>query len=94
MPWTPSQAFPHPLANIHSSNAASNLTNFMSYNIVDMMTWQGLGDIINRFRKETLGLEPISLMFAPGLACRLKIPFTYCWYDFLPKRFNFFSIHY
>jgi hypothetical protein len=51
----------------------------MSYALVDMLTWQGLGDIINRFRKESLGLEPVSLMWAPGMLARLKIPYTYCW---------------
>ncbi|KAF2808344.1 UDP-Glycosyltransferase/glycogen phosphorylase [Mytilinidion resinicola] len=79
MPWSPTQAFPHPLANIQSSNADASLSNFMSYTLVDMMTWQGLGDLINRFRKESLGLEPVSLMWAPGMLARLKIPYTYCW---------------
>ena len=53
----------------------------MSYALVEMMTWQGLGDIINRFREKSLGLEPVSLMWAPGMASRLRIPYTYCWYD-------------
>lgn len=84
MPWSPTQAFPHPLANIQSSNADQSITNFMSYALVEMMTWQGLGDIINRFREKSLGLEPVSLMWAPGMASRLRIPYTYCWYDYLP----------
>ncbi|KAI9759288.1 MAG: hypothetical protein M4579_002417 [Chaenotheca gracillima] len=79
MPWSPTQAFPHPLANIQSSNADNAMTNFVSYALVEMMTWQGLGDLINKFREKTLGLEPISLMWAPGMATRLRIPFTYCW---------------
>ncbi|KAL8737175.1 MAG: hypothetical protein Q9181_001964 [Wetmoreana brouardii] len=79
MPWSPTQAFPHPLANIQSSNADQSITNFMSYALVEMMTWQGLGDIINRFRERSLGLEPVSLMWAPGMANRLRIPYTYCW---------------
>lgn len=56
-------------------------TNFVSYALVEMMTWQGLGDIINRFREQTLGLEAVSLMWAPGMASRLRIPYTYCWYE-------------
>ena len=80
MPWSPTQAFPHPLANIQSSNADTSITNFMSYALVEMMTWQGLGDIINRFREKSLNLEPVSLMWAPGMASRLRIPYTYCWY--------------
>ncbi|MCJ1402082.1 hypothetical protein MMC11_005301 [Xylographa trunciseda] len=79
MPWSPTQAFPHPLANIQSSNADVSMTNFISYALVEMMTWQGLGDIINRFREKSLGLEPITLMWAPGIASRLRIPYTYCW---------------
>ena len=79
MPWSPTQAFPHPLANIQTSNADASLTNFVSYALVEMMTWQGLGDIINRFRENSLGLEPVSIMWAPGMASRLRIPYTYCW---------------
>ena len=79
MPWSPTQAFPHPLANIQSSNADANMTNYLTYALVEIMTWQGLGDIINRLRERKLGLEPINMMTAPGLAARLKIPYTYCW---------------
>lgn len=56
------------------------MTNFISYALVEMMTWQGLGDVINRFREKALGLEPISLIWAPGMLSRLRIPYTYCWY--------------
>lgn len=79
MPWSPTQQFPHPLANIQSSNADVNMTNFVSYALVEMMTWQGLGDVINRFRERALGLEPISLIWAPGMLTRLRVPYTYCW---------------
>ncbi|KAI9837038.1 MAG: hypothetical protein M1819_000687 [Sarea resinae] len=79
MPWTPTQAFPHPLANIQSNNSDLSLANFISYALVEMMTWQGLGDVINRFRERYLGLESISLACAPGMVNRMKIPFTYCW---------------
>lgn len=41
MPWSPTTAFPHPLANIKSSNAGGATTNFLSYALVEMMTWQG-----------------------------------------------------
>ncbi|KAF2091156.1 glycosyltransferase family 1 protein [Saccharata proteae CBS 121410] len=79
MPWSPTQSFPHPLTNIQSSNADPSITNYMSYALVDMLTWQGLGDIINRFRTHTLNLEPISAMSAPGMLARLRVPYTYCW---------------
>lgn len=79
MPWSPTKSFPHPLANIESSNAEGALTNYVSYALVEMMTWQGLGDVINRFRTKVLDLEPLSLIWAPGLLSRLHIPTTYCW---------------
>ncbi|KAF2876071.1 hypothetical protein BDV95DRAFT_625490 [Massariosphaeria phaeospora] len=79
MPYSPTQAFPHPLANIQSSNADPQLTNYISYAMIEMLAWQGLGDIINRFRIKCLGLDPVSLIRAPGMLQRLKIPHTYCW---------------
>jgi UDP:flavonoid glycosyltransferase YjiC (YdhE family) len=79
MPWSPTQSFPHPLANIQSTNADPSMTNFITYALIDMMTWQGLGDVINRFRERSLNLEPVSIMWAPGMASRLRIPYTYCW---------------
>ncbi|EOO01223.1 putative glycosyltransferase family 28 domain-containing protein [Phaeoacremonium minimum UCRPA7] len=79
MPYSPTQAFPHPLANIQSSNADPQLTNYISYAMIEVLSWQGLGDIINRFRAKCLGLDPISLMWAPGMLQRLKVPHTYCW---------------
>lgn len=44
-----------------------------------MMTWQGLGDLVNNFRVKTLGLEPVSTLWAPGQLYRLKVPYTYLW---------------
>ncbi|KAI4916044.1 hypothetical protein J4E90_004490 [Alternaria incomplexa] len=79
MPWSPTQQFPHPLANIQSSNADPTITNYLSYIMVDVLTWQGLGDVINRFRKDSLRLDPISAVWAPAMLARLKVPFTYCW---------------
>ena len=76
-PYTPTQSFPHPLANIKASNVDQNHTNFMSYPLVELMTWQGLGDLVNKFRTKTLALEPMSTLWAPGQLSRLKVPFTY-----------------
>lgn len=78
-PYTPTQDFPHPLANIKKSNIDANYTNYMSYPLVDLMTWQGLGDLVNKFRRDTLGLEPMSTLWAPGQLSRLKVNFTYLW---------------
>ena len=85
-PTSPTQQFPHPLANIKRSNVEANYTNFMSYPLVDMMTWQGLGDLVNRFRVKSLGLEPMSTLWAPGQLFRLRVPHTYLWSpDLIPK---------
>ncbi|KAF2125711.1 glycosyltransferase family 1 protein [Dothidotthia symphoricarpi CBS 119687] len=78
-PYTPTVQFPHPLANIKSSNVEPTYSNFISYPLVDMMTWQGLGDLINRFRTRDLHLEEVSTLWAPGQLYRLKVPYTYMW---------------
>ncbi|KAJ6444747.1 UDP-glucose,sterol transferase [Purpureocillium lavendulum] len=78
-PYTPTQAFPHPLASIKKSNVDPGYTNFISYPLVDMMVWQGLGDLINSFRINTLALDPVSTLWAPGASYRLHVPFTYLW---------------
>jgi len=78
-PYTPTQAFPHPLASIKKSNVDPGYTNFMSYPLVEMMVWQGLGDLVNDFRVKTLGLDPVSTLWAPGATYRLHVPFTYMW---------------
>lgn len=78
-PYTPTQAFPHPLATIKTSNVDPGYTNFISYPMVEMMIWQGLGDLINNFRIKTLGLDPVSTLWAPGATYRMHVPFTYLW---------------
>ncbi|KAF3481144.1 uncharacterized protein GIQ15_03903 [Arthroderma uncinatum] len=86
MPWSPTQKFPHPLVNIQSSNVEIGAANFISYALTEMLTWQGLGDVINRFRERDLGLRPISLISGPGMISRLRVPYTYCWSSsLLPK---------
>jgi hypothetical protein len=78
-PYTPTSHFPHPLANIKASNVEPTYSNFMSYPLVEMMMWQGLGDLINRFRTQVLHLEEVSRLWAPGQLYRLKVPYTYMW---------------
>lgn len=41
MPWTPTRSFPHPLANIQRSNIDPRMSNYLSYGMIEMMTWQG-----------------------------------------------------
>ena len=65
MPYSPTQAFPHPLANIQSS-ADPQLTNYMSYAMIELLSWQGIGDIVNRFRPSVLGWIPLVWLMAPA----------------------------
>ena len=41
MPWTGTKHFPHPLANLKYSNTDAKFANYISYAIVDLLTWQG-----------------------------------------------------
>ncbi|KAF3019246.1 hypothetical protein E8E14_003977 [Neopestalotiopsis sp. 37M] len=93
MPWSPTRAFPQPLANIQSSNTDPVTTNYVSYALVEMMTWQGLGDVINRFRTKILDLDPLSLLWAPAVLTRLRIPYTYCWSPALIPKPNDWGNH-
>ncbi|KAF9874750.1 sterol glucosyltransferase [Colletotrichum karsti] len=80
MPWTATRAFPHPLANIQrGDNLEPATTNWLSYGVVELMTWQGLGDVINSWRRKELELEPVPASMGPGITTFLKIPHTYCW---------------
>ena len=87
MPWTPTRSFPHPLANLKvpASSPLYGLASQLSFMLVECLTWQGLGDLINRFRSSRLGLGPLSPLqvvapFQPGgLMGRLRVPTTYCW---------------
>ncbi|KAK2603612.1 hypothetical protein QQS21_004193 [Conoideocrella luteorostrata] len=78
-PYTPTTAFPHPLASIKQTNVDQGYTNFISYPLVEMMTWQGLGDLVNDFRVQTLALDPVSTLWAPCATYRMHVPFTYLW---------------
>ncbi|KAJ4361242.1 hypothetical protein N0V95_002060 [Ascochyta clinopodiicola] len=78
MPWRSTRAFPHPLASFKASEISPAVINFASYGIVEWLTWQGLGDIINNWRN-TLDLEPIPATVGPVLVENLQVPFTYCW---------------
>ncbi|KAE8143446.1 hypothetical protein BDV38DRAFT_67264 [Aspergillus pseudotamarii] len=86
MPWSPTQSFPHPLAIVHPRNYKPTVANFVSYGVVDIMVWQGLGDILNTLRKNTLALQPIDAITAPSLLHRLHVPHAYLWSPaLLPK---------
>ncbi|KAJ7740943.1 sterol glucosyltransferase [Mycena maculata] len=76
MPWSSTRAFPHPLANLKHSSIDPAIANYISYGIVEFLTWQG--DIINKWR-DSIDLEPVPASEGPALAETLKVPFTYCW---------------
>lgn len=38
-----------------------------------------LGDVINDWRRKSLGLENIPASMGPGITTHLKVPHTYCW---------------
>ncbi|KAH6849571.1 hypothetical protein B0T12DRAFT_418528 [Alternaria alternata] len=88
MPWTSTRAFPHPLANLKNAEGKQSAANYLSYGVVDWLTWQGLGDVINQWR-QTLDLEEVGMFDGPSLANTLSIPMTYCWSPALvPKPFD------
>jgi hypothetical protein len=41
MPWSSTRAFPHPLANMKNVGSDARLKNYMSYTVVEWLTWQG-----------------------------------------------------
>ncbi|CAG7921989.1 unnamed protein product [Penicillium olsonii] len=79
MPWTSTREFPHPLANMKYNGDNPSVGNLISYHFVEWLTWQGLGDLINTFRKDILDLDCIPATEGPNLIETLEVPFTYCW---------------
>ncbi|KAK6205933.1 hypothetical protein LQW54_008126 [Pestalotiopsis sp. IQ-011] len=86
MPWSSTGAFAPPLAGLtldakgkKKESKSTSSTNFVSYSVVNLLTWQGLGDIGNHWRVETLDLEAVPSTEGPHLIESLKVPFTYCW---------------
>ncbi|GAB1524077.1 hypothetical protein RhiTH_007229 [Rhizoctonia solani] len=79
MPWSATVAFPHPLVNIKQEEKTDpGMANYYSYSLVDTMSWQRLGRIINKFRTKKLGLEYLSPQSAVGIIERASVPWTYC----------------
>ncbi|KAG9120114.1 hypothetical protein FRC07_004535 [Ceratobasidium sp. 392] len=79
MPWCATASFPHPLVNIKQSDKTEpRMANYYSYGLVDLMTWQGLGHTINKFRMKRLNLPYLSTQSAVGMLERCGIPWTYC----------------
>ncbi|KAF3017034.1 hypothetical protein E8E14_000242 [Neopestalotiopsis sp. 37M] len=90
MPWSPTRAYCHPLADIKIKTPGVKIeaANYLSYSIIEWLTWQGLGDVINEWR-DTIDLEPVPFSEGPTLLSVQKVPFTYCWSPSLvPKAFD------
>lgn len=45
MPWTSTRAFPHPLANLKNADGKEGAANYLSYGVVDWLTWQGYVEV-------------------------------------------------
>lgn len=41
MPWTSTSSFPHPLVNLSNTQGDRAMANFISYAVVEYLTWQG-----------------------------------------------------
>jgi len=78
MPWSATCAFPHPFARIDASTHRP-VENFFSYGLMDLLVWAGIGDLVDTFRAETLGLPPVTLTDGAALLEDHEVPFTYLW---------------
>lgn len=87
MPWSSTRSFSHPLANLDiSADTNLSMANLLSFGVVEFMMWQGIGDIVNRWRSRSLDLEPIVESDGPKLLEKLAVPHTYCWSPALVPR--------
>jgi UDP:flavonoid glycosyltransferase YjiC (YdhE family) len=85
MPWSATSAVPHPFAGI-DPGVRGPVQNFLSYGMVDLLIRSGIADLVNAFRKELLGLPPLSLTDGAALLDDYEVPFTYLWPSrLLPK---------
>ncbi|KAI1409019.1 hypothetical protein F5Y13DRAFT_182267 [Hypoxylon sp. FL1857] len=77
IPTTSTRAFPHPLVNLTNTNLGPQLANRISYSVVGLLLCAKLGPVVNRFREETLRLEPLRNTFGVTLMDNVKCPTTY-----------------
>ncbi|KAJ5238331.1 Sterol 3-beta-glucosyltransferase [Penicillium chermesinum] len=78
--------FPHPLADLTAgAENEEGKANWVSYGVVEWLTWQGLGNVINKWRS-SIDLPPVPATEGPCLAETLEVPFTYCWSPALVPR--------
>ncbi|XP_015875627.1 sterol 3-beta-glucosyltransferase UGT80A2-like [Ziziphus jujuba] len=72
MPWTPTSEFPHPLSRV-----SKQIGYRLSYQIVDVLIWLGIRDMINDFRKKKLKLRPMT--YLGGSYSSPDVPYGYIW---------------
>ncbi|UJR35014.1 hypothetical protein I4U23_027790 [Adineta vaga] len=79
MPWSPTTHFPHAFCKVDHCKESKEKLNLISYDAIEILTWSSTHDIVNRFRRDTLGLPPIHVRQAIRMFADEKVPFTYCW---------------
>lgn len=60
MPWSPTEAFSHPLAAMNYGGADKKIANYLSFIMMELLTWQGL-------------VQMLPLFFSLSLAANLRI---------------------
>jgi UDP:flavonoid glycosyltransferase YjiC (YdhE family) len=83
-PWSPTRAFPHPLANV-GSGSARGVNNWLSYDVVDKLMWRDAAEPIARLRKR-LELPRLRRSEGPDLINERLVPFCYLWSPHLLPR--------
>ncbi|CAF0801884.1 unnamed protein product [Adineta ricciae] len=79
MPWSPTIQFPHPFIKVDYNRAPIDRINMLSYDLVEVLTWSCMRNIINEFREDTLGLPLLHTRQAVGIMMDEHVPHTYCW---------------
>ncbi|CAF2239312.1 unnamed protein product [Rotaria magnacalcarata] len=77
MPWSETRQFPHPFSLSEDRNYQNYERNRESYENIAKLTWRGLHNVINHFRKEQLKLPELTKQQA--LSMMRNVPHTYCW---------------
>ncbi|CAF2987682.1 unnamed protein product [Rotaria sp. Silwood2] len=93
MPWSPTTAFPHPLSNVKNSIGSRHKINLYSYDVIEMLTWTGIGRIVNNFRTKILGLRELHTRQAIHALIGERVPHTYCWSPSLVEKPNDWGSH-
>ncbi|GAB7346599.1 hypothetical protein MBLNU459_g1743t1 [Dothideomycetes sp. NU459] len=71
MPWTRTRAYPHAFAV--PNHKMGGAYNYMTYVLFDNIFWQSMASMVNRWRKQSLGLRSTSMdKLQPN-----KVPFLY-----------------